>query len=211
MSREEQWGTLAHPGYGLRDACRIGDLERVRSQISSGVSVRSIDEAFERTPLHHAAHTGHAAICELLINSGAQVDAVDIGNQTPMHLAAERGHSSVISVLVKKHANLAARTPVGNVPLHYAAQGNHSGAAAMIVALMREQNLLGPSREAYKAFRNNWGESPPEAARSRGHSGVAEQLGAIESTPRPWEMTTPSRDVSFLSREPVQVRQARRR
>ena len=92
MSREEQWGTLAHPGYGLRDACRIGDLERVRSQISSGVSVRSIDEAFERTPLHHAAHTGHAAICELLINSGAQVDAVDIGNQTPMHLAAERGH-----------------------------------------------------------------------------------------------------------------------
>ena len=60
----------------------------------------------------------------------------------------------MISVLVKKHANLAARTPVGNVPLHYAAQGNHSGAAAMIVALMREQNLLAPSSEAYKAFRN---------------------------------------------------------
>jgi ankyrin repeat protein len=36
------------------------------------------------TPLHRAASTGNSEMCELLIEEGAEVDAVDKGGQTPL-------------------------------------------------------------------------------------------------------------------------------
>lgn len=36
------------------------------------------------TPLHRAASTGNREMCELLIEEGADVDAVDRGDQTPL-------------------------------------------------------------------------------------------------------------------------------
>lgn len=36
------------------------------------------------TPLHRAASTGNSELCELLIEEGAEIDAVDKGCQTPL-------------------------------------------------------------------------------------------------------------------------------
>lgn len=36
------------------------------------------------TPLHRAASTGNSELCELLIEEGAEVDAVDRAGQTPL-------------------------------------------------------------------------------------------------------------------------------
>lgn len=36
------------------------------------------------TPLHRAASTGNGELCELLIEEGAEVDAVDRTGQTPL-------------------------------------------------------------------------------------------------------------------------------
>lgn len=36
------------------------------------------------TPLHRAASTGNSELCELLIEEGAEIDAVDKGGQTPL-------------------------------------------------------------------------------------------------------------------------------
>lgn len=36
------------------------------------------------TPLHRAASTGNSELCELLIEEGAEVDAVDKAGQTPL-------------------------------------------------------------------------------------------------------------------------------
>lgn len=36
------------------------------------------------TPLHRAASTGNSAMCELLIEEGAEVDAIDKAGQTPL-------------------------------------------------------------------------------------------------------------------------------
>lgn len=36
------------------------------------------------TPLHRAASTGNSELCELLIEEGAEIDAVDKSGQTPL-------------------------------------------------------------------------------------------------------------------------------
>ncbi|GMP93880.1 hypothetical protein CsSME_00043537 [Camellia sinensis var. sinensis] len=36
------------------------------------------------TPLHRAASTGNSELCELLIEEGAEVDAIDKAGQTPL-------------------------------------------------------------------------------------------------------------------------------
>ena len=61
-SREEHWQslTLINMGGGpaLRRACREGDESRVLELLAASASPHSYDEAFERTPLHQAAHNG---------------------------------------------------------------------------------------------------------------------------------------------------------
>ena len=50
--------------------------------------------------MHAAAFRGHTAVCSLLIEEGAFVDATDDEKMTPLHLAAINGHAEVLSILL---------------------------------------------------------------------------------------------------------------
>jgi len=189
---DEQWtashSTLMPLGQGggsqLRRACRSGDCSRVRRMLVSGASVHSYDEAFERTALHHAAHHGHADCASLIVEFGADVEAVDLHQETPLHLAAERGHTDMIEVLCRVGgAELKRQSSNGCLPLHYAAMGNHGAAVGLILAILKERGELAGlgSATAFMnpdARRNNWGLTPAELARSKGHADVADQIDA---------------------------------
>lgn len=55
------------------------------------------------TPLHRAASTGNSELCELLIEEGAEVDAVDKGGQTPLMNAVVCYNKEVgLSMVLKK-------------------------------------------------------------------------------------------------------------
>jgi ankyrin repeat protein len=62
----------------MRQACREGDIDKVLELISRGVSLSCRDEAFERTPLHYAAHHGHADIVNVLLRHRADPLAIDV-------------------------------------------------------------------------------------------------------------------------------------
>ena len=49
----------------------------------------------------------------LLIDFGANVEALTPLNRTPLHLAAAQGHAEVVEYLLTVKANAAARTPEG--------------------------------------------------------------------------------------------------
>jgi len=199
---DEQWAashsTLMPLGQGggsqLRRACRSGDASRVRRMLVSGASVDSYDEAFERTALHHAAHHGHTDCAILLVEFGADVEAVDLHHETPLHLAAERGHTDMIEVLCRVGgAELKRQSCNGCLPLHYAAMGNHGAAVALILAILKERRELDGlgSATAFMnsdARLNNWGLTPAELARSKGHTDVADQIDAIVSAAAPANM-----------------------
>lgn len=60
------------------------------------------------TPLHRAASTGNSELCELLIEEGADVDAVDKAGQTPLMSAVICHNKEVVFVKVLRKEMLIA-------------------------------------------------------------------------------------------------------
>lgn len=53
--------------------------------------------------MHRAASTGNSALCEFLIEEGAEVDAEDRAGQTPLMNAVICQNKEVLSLNFKKH------------------------------------------------------------------------------------------------------------
>ncbi|KAK3366315.1 ankyrin repeat-containing domain protein, partial [Lasiosphaeria ovina] len=51
---------------------------------------------------------GYKAVVELLLEKGADIEAVDSDGRTPLYIAAERGHEAVVKLLLEKGANIEA-------------------------------------------------------------------------------------------------------
>ncbi|KAL2069325.1 hypothetical protein VTL71DRAFT_15663 [Oculimacula yallundae] len=69
-----------------------------------------VDEAATsgRPALSFAAAGGHAAIINILLSKGADIDVADKFGQTPLHCAAFEGHEAVVRLLVSKGAQFRA-------------------------------------------------------------------------------------------------------
>ena len=57
------------------------------------------------TPLARAANNGHYQTCKFLIEQGAEVDALDIGDNTALHWAAMRGNVEIVNLLLQNGAD----------------------------------------------------------------------------------------------------------
>ena len=58
------------------------------------------------TPLHYAAYQGHLGVVNLLINSGAKVNARNQAGITAVFFASQMGHDEVVEYLVQNGADL---------------------------------------------------------------------------------------------------------
>jgi ankyrin repeat protein len=56
------------------------------------------------SPLHEAAFLGKTSICAMLIDAGADVQAIDSRGRTPLHVAAENDFADVCSLLISRGA-----------------------------------------------------------------------------------------------------------
>lgn len=74
-----------------------------------------------RTPLHWAARQGHTSTTKLLLDNGAEVDAVDNVRATSLHLACMYGHQQVASLLIENGSDVNAANNVGGTALIWAA------------------------------------------------------------------------------------------
>ena len=69
------------------------------------------------TPLHNAMSP---ELAQLLIDSGADIEATTDKLETPLHFAIERENLEVAEVLIRTSANVHARNHAGQTPLHLA-------------------------------------------------------------------------------------------
>lgn len=77
----------------LHIAVEDGDLERCRTLIASGYSVHFRDSSFW-TPLHYAAWTGRLEIAQLLLDTGAHIDAEDYEKKSPLFWVVQKGQQN---------------------------------------------------------------------------------------------------------------------
>ena len=55
-----------------------------------------------QTPLHLAALTNEAEMCELLLSQNADLDLADRHGNTPVHIAAMAGYERLLSILLSR-------------------------------------------------------------------------------------------------------------
>ena len=61
------------------------------------------------TPLMAAADAGRTAVVRLLLDRGAQIDAMDAGHRTALMAAAASGHTEVVKLLLERGADVLVR------------------------------------------------------------------------------------------------------
>ena len=77
------------------------------------------------TALHFAAMNGHSNVVKLLLEAGADKDAVDRDWMTPLHWAARIGDLESVKLLLEAGANKNATNEYFVTALHYAAKFGH--------------------------------------------------------------------------------------
>ena len=107
----------------LLNATKRGDVVAVRSVLEGGADP-DVAQGDGLTALHLASQQGSLEIAQLLIGSGANVEAkTRIGDYTPLHLASGGARASVVRALIDAGADPAAITSrTGVTPLHLAAK-----------------------------------------------------------------------------------------
>jgi uncharacterized protein len=155
----------------LRVAASSGSVQRVEELIRKGVDVNRELGLPSNSPLNRAIEAGNAAVVEVLLNAGANPNAIAETGMTPVMVAAFFGNAAIVDLLVRRGALLDAVEPRhGNTPLLIAVRKGH-------VAVVRV--LLDAGAEPNKG--RDWGDAPlcrAQAARQVEIAALLRQRGA---------------------------------
>ena len=101
----------------LYGAARNGNIDAVKRYLADSVDINAGDTKFGVTPLCWAAFSGHAEIIELLIESGADVNAKNRDAGTALHGAAFLGQAEAAALLIQNGADTHAKHESGDTPM----------------------------------------------------------------------------------------------
>lgn len=116
-----------HRDLAVIRAAERGDCARVQTLLDTGASVNTTHHLHGRSLLHIAARNGSYDLCKMLIERGADVNAVEEDSErarrygstccTPLHLAATANHASICRLLLEHGALALIRDDNGRTPL----------------------------------------------------------------------------------------------
>ncbi|UCC43765.1 MAG: ankyrin repeat domain-containing protein [Candidatus Zixiibacteriota bacterium] len=89
----------------LNKATRQGKEDKAAVLLEAHAEVNRQDSRYGRAPLHWCAIKGMSRVVELLLASGANVDAPDNAGHSPLYFAARYGHKTVADLLKAGGAN----------------------------------------------------------------------------------------------------------
>jgi cytochrome c len=105
-------------------AARTGRVDDLRAYIEDGGDVNTPGHGqLLRTPLHMAIETNHVEAARLLLDLGADVNALDYRKKGPLHYAAGVGIVELVELLLERGANPNSLDTFGENALHSIASG----------------------------------------------------------------------------------------
>jgi len=148
-------------------AAKNGDTDEVAALLSMDSRLTRTHDSDGWTPLHLAAHYGHADIVSIMLHNNAPVDirSTNTMANTPLHAALAGRRNDVSKMLIEAGADVNARQHGGWVPLHAAAANGDREMVDLLIA-----------RGADRAAMNDAGVSAAAIARDRGHAALADSL-----------------------------------
>jgi len=163
---------LAAEGIALDifEAAATGDEERLRAIVAAEPESVYAYSGDGWTALHLAAAFGTPAVVAALLESGAHVDAVSRNAQQnqPLHAVLALGRNVDTVKLLLKHGGEANATQAGGfTPIFSAAAANRRDLAELLAA-----------HGADAGHKSEFGRTPAEFARERGHAEMAAWLEA---------------------------------
>jgi len=128
----------------IHKATERGKYDRVKElleQDPSLVHARTEGLVAGDQPLHFAAWQGRKKIAELLLDSGAEIDARGDGGRTPLHYAVEERSPAVVKLLVERGADLNVKKDVGCTALYMAAASGETRLVKVLLEAGAEKDL----------------------------------------------------------------------
>lgn len=149
------------------DAAALDRVEALQRILDDDPTARDAHTDDGYTPLHLAAHFGQVKAVELLLNRGADGEAVSDNDLRlhPINVAAAEGHEVVVHLLLDHGADADATMAGGYRPLHAA---THNDSAAMVRLLVE--------RGADPNARTDAGETPADVGRGEGLQALLDAL-----------------------------------
>lgn len=135
---------LAHPQTRI-DAVNAADetplmMAALRGQLDAARQLLDRGAALNRpgwTPLHYAASGPEHRMVALLLERGAQVDALSPNRSTPLMMAARYGPEAAVDLLLARGASLRARNDAGLGPADFAELAGRESLVARLKAAAR--------------------------------------------------------------------------
>jgi ankyrin repeat protein len=115
---------------GLHWAAQKDDVELTKILLASGAKVDATTRLGAATPLFMACRNGNAAVIDLLIKSGGDVNSADEHGTTPLMMAAAAGNPEAVKILIEHGANVNAR------------EGAHGQTALMFAAALGRADAI---------------------------------------------------------------------
>ncbi len=152
------------------EAAGIGRVQRVTQLLQRDPGLVSAFSADGFTPLHFACFFSKPEIVYLLLQRGADPNAVARNSMkvTPLHSATAARHLPIVKLLLTHGGSPNVRQQAGWTPLHSAAQHGDKG----LVQLLLEHG-------ADHVARSEDGTMPAQLAHKNGHEVIAALIGMI--------------------------------
>ncbi|OAB82242.1 ankryin [Wolbachia endosymbiont of Laodelphax striatellus] len=108
----------------LMNSSKGENIQQITELIEAGANINAVTTVQKETPLHIAVRYVHKEVAELLLNKGANVNAVERRKWTPLHTAVKSGKVEVAELLLDRGANVNAVDNLDMTPLHFALKYN---------------------------------------------------------------------------------------
>lgn len=143
----------------------------VRMLLEAGADVNGSTGSTKVTPLMAAADAGNAEILQILLQTGADVDAADSNGNTALMDASLRGYEAIVQQLLDAGANVDMVARRGRTALLSACLWGKAGVVDQLLSAGADPNA-----------RSSRGYTPLDLATSRKHTPVVELLKAAGAT-----------------------------
>jgi len=132
---------------GIFLAAKTGDRTKIEQLLTADPAAARARNATRQTPLHYAVLARDPAVCKLLLERGADVDAADSDGNTPLHVAARSLRTEAAKQLLAARANPTLKNTRGEIAMNLAiyAGDNSRQAANDRLALVRAMLTAGAS------------------------------------------------------------------